>query len=76
MCFIIDPIKILIRKAPQNDCWNRNFVKDLYAVEAKMISNLSKSPFMCHKFSVFFYEIVNTLKWKNFFDIAFDPVKI
>ena len=34
-----DPIKICTNYAPQNDCWNLSFVKDIYIVAKKMTTN-------------------------------------
>ena len=41
-----DPIKICTNYAPQNDCWNLSFVKDIYIVAKKMTTNGPKMPFL------------------------------
>ena len=47
-----DPIKICTHYAPQNDCWNLSFVKDIYVVAKKIARNgrkiaICNSPFVC-----------------------------
>ena len=65
-----DPIKISTHYAPQNDCWNLSFVKDIYVVAKKMTTNCQKWQFLKLKFSKkFLPKLKNTLV-KHFFDLC------